>query len=315
MRPWTKVPPQAGRRFVITGSNGGLGLETARILGSRGAEIVMACRSVEKAEAAARTVPGHDKGRVTVRRVDVSDLASVRAFVAEEQAEGRGIDVLINNAGVLGVPHSVSAEGVEMHFATNYLGHFALTLGLLPQLRDRVVMLSSREHRSGRIDLDDLGWERRPYRPFAAYGASKLADLLFMRELDRRLRATGSPVRSVGAHPGATATSITSGSGHPLITWIGHHGHRLVGMPAWRGALCTVYAAVADIPGGTYIGPHGRTELWGWPAPARMSPKVEDTALAAALWQRSVELTGVDLEEPGAGQPGAGQPGGGQPGA
>lgn len=291
MRPWTQVPPQPGRRFVITGSNGGLGLETARILGSRGAEIVMACRSVDKGEAAARTVPGHDKGRVQVRRVDVSDLASVRAFVADLADEGRPVDVLINNAGVLGVPHSVSAEGVEMHFATNYLGHFALTLGLLQMLTDRVVVISSREHRSGDIDLDDLGWQRRPYRAFAAYGDSKLADLLFMRELDRRLRAERSPLRAVGAHPGASATGITSGTGNPVLTAIGHYGQRLVSMPAWRGALCTVYAATMDVPGGSYIGPHGRTELWGWPGTARMSPKTDDEDLAAALWEKSVELS------------------------
>jgi len=291
MRPWTQVPPQPGRRFVITGSNGGLGLETARILGSRGAEIVMACRSVEKAEAAARTVPGYDKGRVEVRQVDVSSLESVRAFAKELEADGRPVDVLVNNAGVLGVPHSVTPEGVELHFATNYLGHFLLTRLLLPLLTDRVVVVSSREHRSGAIDLDDLGWERRPYRPFQAYGDSKLADLLFMRELDRRLRAEGSPLRAVAAHPGASATAITSGSGHPVITAIGHYGQKLVGMPAWRGALCTVYAATMDVPGGTYIGPHGLTELWGWPAPARMSRKADDTALAQALWERSVALS------------------------
>ncbi len=295
MRAWTQVPPQQGRRFVITGSNGGLGLATARILGSRGAEVVMACRSVEKAEAAARTVPGHDKGRVEVRQVDVSDLASVRAFVADMVEDGRPVDVLVNNAGVLGVPHQLSAEGVEMHFATNHLGHFALTLGLLPLLTDRVVVVSSREHRSGRLDLDDLGWQRRPYRPFAAYGDSKLANLLFMRELDRRFRVAGSPLRAVGAHPGASATGITSSTGNPVVTAIGHYGHLLVGMPAWRGALCTVYAATTDVAGGTYIGPHGRTELWGWPAPARMSRKADDEELARRLWEKSVELTGADL--------------------
>ncbi len=291
MRPWTQVPPQLGRRFVITGSNGGLGLETARILGSRGAEIVMACRSIEKAQAAARTVPGHDKGRISVEQVDVSDLASVRSFAERMLASGRGIDVLVNNAGVLGVPHAVSAEGVEMHMATNYLGHFLLTHLLLPVLRDRVVVVSSREHRSGRIDLDDLGWQRRPYRPFQAYGDSKLADLLFMRELDRRLRAEGSHLRAVAAHPGASATAITSGSGHPVVTAIGHYGQKLVGMPAWRGALNTVYAATMDVEGGTYVGPHGRTELWGWPAPARMSRKADDRELARALWEKSVELS------------------------
>jgi NAD(P)-dependent dehydrogenase (short-subunit alcohol dehydrogenase family) len=290
MRPWTEVPPQQGRRFVITGSNGGLGLETARILGSRGAEIVMACRNAEKAEAAARTVPGHDRGRIQVRQVDVSDLASVHGLVDDLTAEGRPVDVLVNNAGVLGVPHALSPDGVEMHFATNYLGHFALTLGLLPLLTDRVVVISSREHRSGRIDLDDLGWQRRPYRAFAAYGDSKLADLLFMRELDRRLRAEGSPLRAVAAHPGASATGITGSTGSAVLTAIGHYGQKLVSMPAWRGALCTVYAATMDVEGGSYTGPHGRTELWGWPGPARMAPGADDVELARALWERSEEL-------------------------
>ncbi|GAA4821916.1 oxidoreductase [Nocardioides caeni] len=289
------MPAQSGRRFVITGANSGLGLETARILGSRGAEIVMACRSVEKAEAAARTVPGVDKGRVTVRRLDVSDLGSVRAFVGEMVAEGRPVDVLVNNAGVLGLPLRRSAEGIEMHFATNYLGPYALTMGLLPLVGDRVVTVSSREHRSGRIDLDDLGWERRPYGAFPAYAQSKLADLLFMGELDRRLRAAGSSVRSVGAHPGASATHITSGTTNRVYAFIGHYGSRLVSMPAWRGALCTVHAATMDVAGGAYIGPHGRTELWGWPSEARMSLLARDEVLARSLWQRSVELTGLDL--------------------
>ena len=294
VRPWTDVPPQAGRRVVITGANSGIGLAAAQILGSRGAEVLLACRNPDKAEAAARTVPGYDRGRVQVRRVDVSDLASVRDFATELIAETGTLDVLVNNAGVLGVPHGLSPEGVEMHFATNYLGHFVLTNLLLPAITDRVVVVGSREHRSGHLDLDDLGWTRRPYRPFRAYADSKLADLLFLLELDRRLRAARSAVRAVGAHPGATASSITSGTGHPLITAIGDFGHKLVGMPTWRGALNTVYAATMDVAGNSYTGPHGRTEMWGWPAPSKRSARAEDTLTARALWQRSVELTGVD---------------------
>ncbi|TIC87637.1 SDR family NAD(P)-dependent oxidoreductase [Nocardioides sp. GY 10113] len=298
MRPWTAVPPQPGRRFVITGASSGIGLATAQILGSRGAELVLACRNLEKAEAAARTVPGADRGRVHVRRLDVADLGSVRRFAAATAEEFGHVDVLINNAGVLGVPHRLTREGVELHFATNYLGHFALTHLLLPHLRDRVVVTGSREHRGGRLDLDDLAWQRRRYRVFRAYADSKLADLLFLAELDRRLRAAGSPVRAVGAHPGATFSAITSGTGNPVLTAIGSFGQRLVSMPTWRGALCTVYAATMDVPGNAYIGPHGRTEMWGWPAPARRSARATDVAAARALWERSVELTGVDL--PGA---------------
>ncbi len=209
------MPPQQGRRFVITGANGGVGLQTARILGSRGAELVLACRSVEKGEAAARLVPGYDAGRVVVRRLDVADLGSVRSFAEALLAEYDAIDVLINNAGVLGAPFGLTVDGLETHFATNHLGHFALANLLLPAIRDRVVVTSSREHRRGQLDLDDLAWEHRPYGAFAAYAQSKLADLLFMSELQRRLTAAGSDLRAVGAHPGASATNITSGSGKP----------------------------------------------------------------------------------------------------
>lgn len=256
----------------------------------------MAVRSVAKGEAVAPTVPGHDKGRVEVRELDVSDLSSVRSFAEALAADSRPVDVLINNAGVLGVPHGLSPEGVEMHFATNYLGAFALTNLLLPTLSDRVVVVGSRAHRTGvrTLDVDDLAWQRRRYRSFGAYGASKLADLVLMVELDRRLRRAGSSVRAVAAHPGASVTSITSGGGHPVLSAI-EWGQRLVSMPAWRGALCAVYAATMDIPGGTYIGPHGRSELRGWPAPARMAAAAEDPELGRRLWERSVELTGIDL--------------------
>lgn len=298
------MPPQRGRRFVVTGATSGIGLAAARILGSRGAEVVIACRDREKGERVARTVPGHDEDRVGVRSLDVSDLDSVREFatglLTPAGGYGDGIDVLVNNAGVLGAPYRLTAEGVETHFATNYLGHFALTMLLLPAIRDRVVVTGSREHRSSRLttaDLDDLGWQRRRYRPFRAYADSKLADLLFLAELDRRLRARGSTVRAVGAHPGATASAITGGSGRPLVTAIGDFGHRLIGMPTWRGALCTVFAATTDVAGGSYTGPHGRTEMWGWPAPARRSHRAQDPELARRLWERSVELTGLDLPD------------------
>ena len=292
------MPRQQGRRFVITGANGGLGFQTARILGSRGAEVVLACRNLEKGEAAARQVPGYDAGRVTVRRVDVADLASVRDFADAFLSEHDGLDVLVNNAGVLGAPYGLTVDGVETHFATNHLGHFALTNLLLPHIRDRVVVTSSREHRSGSgLDLDDLNWERRKYRTFAAYAQSKLANLLFMSELQRRLTAAGSEVRAVGAHPGSSSTNITSGTGHPILTWIGVRGQRLVSMPAWRGALCTVYAATMDIPGDTYIGPHGRLEFHGWPSAARRSDAARDAALAQRLWEVSEKLSGVTFPE------------------
>jgi NAD(P)-dependent dehydrogenase (short-subunit alcohol dehydrogenase family) len=294
MRPWTAVPPQHGRRFVITGSNGGVGFQAARILGSRGAQVVLACRNLEKGEAAARQVPGFEAGRVLVRRLDVADLASVREFADAFLSEHEGLDVLVNNAGVLGAPYRLTPVGVETHFATNHLGHFALTNLLLPRIRDRVVVTGSREHRRGSdIDLDDLAWEDRPYKAFAAYAQSKLANLLFMSELQRRLGAAGSDVRSVAAHPGSSSTNITAGTGEPILTWIGYHGQKLVGMPAWRGALCTVYAATMDIPGDTYVGPHGRFELHGWPSAARRSAAARDAELAHHLWEISEKLSGI----------------------
>ncbi len=278
---------------MITGANSGIGFEAARILGSRGATIVMACRSIERGRAAAEKVPGYDKGRIVVRRLDVADLDSVVGFADDIAAAGETYDVLINNAGVLGVPYALTPDGVETHFATNHLGHFALTNLLLPHLRDRVVVVGSRNHRGGQLDLDDLAWERRPYGRFPAYNASKLANLLFLAELDRRLRAVGSPIRAVGAHPGSTATHITSGTGNRILTAIGELGQRLTSMPGWRGALPTVYAATMDVPGNTYIGPHGRFEMHGWPSVARRSKAAEDADLARALWARSEELTRI----------------------
>jgi NAD(P)-dependent dehydrogenase (short-subunit alcohol dehydrogenase family) len=283
--PWTEVPRTDGLRFVVTGASGGLGLETARILAHRGAHVVLAVRNPTKGEAAAATI----RGSVEVRRLDVADLGSVRAF-----ADGVGpVDVLINNAGILGIPFDTSVDGFELHFATNHLGHFALTNLLLPQLTDRVVVIGSQTHRSGVLDLDDLDWKRRAYRPYAAYAASKLANLLFLAELQRRLTAAGSTLRATGAHPGSTATGITGSTGSAVKTWIGSLGHRLVGMPAWRGALTTVYAATMDLPGNTYIGPHGLREMQGWPVSVGRSRQASDPDLAKALWAMSEELSGV----------------------
>ena len=283
--PWTDVPHQHGRTFLVTGASSGLGLQTARILAHRGAHVVLAVRNPEKGEAAAATIDGD----VAVRRLDVADLGSVRAFAADTDR----VDVLVNNAGVMAVPFGHSPDGVEMHFATNHLGHFALTNLLLPRLTDRVVVIGSQAHRRGRLDLDDLDWKRRGYRAFPAYAASKLANLLFLGDLQRRLTAAGSTLRVTGAHPGSSATSITASTGSGLKTLLGSVGHRLTGMPAWRGALTTVYAATMDVPGNTYIGPDGPREMTGWPVSVGRSRSATDPALAWALWERSEDLTGV----------------------
>ena len=180
-RHWREVPRQDGRRFVVTGASGGIGLETAKVLADRGASVVMAVRSLERGRAAASALHGD----VELGLLDVADLASVRAF-ADTVGE---VDVLINNAGALALPRDTSPDGVELHLATNHLGHFALTNLLLPRLTDRVVIVGSPSHRHGHVDLDDLAWTRRRYRPYSAYAASKLANLMFLAELQRRLTA------------------------------------------------------------------------------------------------------------------------------
>jgi NAD(P)-dependent dehydrogenase (short-subunit alcohol dehydrogenase family) len=283
--PWDAVPDQQGRRFVVTGASGGLGMETARVLADRGAEVVLAVRNAAKGE----TVAGTMRGKVEVRRLDVADLASVREFAADIGP----VDVLINNAGVLAVPFALTGDGFETHLATNHLGHYVLTNLMLPQLRDRVVVISSDAHRTGELDLTDLNWERRTYRPFAAYGASKLANLLFLAELQRRLTASGSTLRAIGSHPGSTATSITANTGNAFKTWVGSWGHRLAGMPVWKGALTTLYAATMDLPGNSFIGPDGFKEFKGWPTGVGRSREAIDPALALGLWEASEEMTGT----------------------
>jgi NAD(P)-dependent dehydrogenase (short-subunit alcohol dehydrogenase family) len=199
---WTAadLPRQDGRTFVITGANSGIGLVAARELGQAGARVVVAVRDEAKGRAAAHTFPGSE-----VRRLDLADLASVRAFAEAWDGE---IDVLVNNAGVMAVPERRTKDGFELQIGTNHLGHFALTNLLLPRVKDRVVTVSSGAHRAGKIDLEDLNWERRRYRRWPAYGQSKLANLLFTAELQRRLAAAGSEVRAVAAHPGYAATNL-----------------------------------------------------------------------------------------------------------
>ena len=283
-RGW-EVPRQDGRRFVVTGASSGLGLQTARVLAERGAAVVLAVRNPEKGRAVAATLTGD----VTVCRLDVSSLTSVREF-AEQVGP---VDVLVNNAGVMAVPYALTVDGFETQLATNHLGHFALTNLLLPQLSDRVVVVSSDVHARGEVVLDDLSWQRRPYRPFAAYAASKLENMLFLLELDRRLREAGSAVRAVGSHPGSTATSITGSTGSAVKTWVGSWGHKLAGMSVRKGALTTLYAATMDLPGNTFIGPDGFVGMRGWPTEVERSDRALDADLARGLWERSEELTGV----------------------
>ena len=279
------IPPQSGRTVIVTGANSGLGEATARALAAKGARVILACRNIAKAEAAAARMTGS----VEVGRLDLADLSSVRAFATAAP----GVDVLINNAGVMAIPKQRTADGFEMQIGTNFLGHFALTGLLLPKISDRVVTLSSRVHTIARIDPDDLNFTRRTYRPWAAYSQSKLADLMFAYELHRRLAAQGSSVRSVAAHPGYAATEL-QGHTESVLDRVLALGNRLAAQSADLGALPTLYAAtMPDVAGGDYYGPDGIGEMRGRPRRVGSSKASKDTRVATRLWDRATELTGV----------------------
>ncbi len=286
---WTAadIPDQSGRTFVVTGANSGLGEATARELAAHGAHVILACRTVAKGEAVAATM----SGEVAVRPLDLADLASIRAFA---KVSG-DIDVLINNAGVMAVPKARTADGFEMQIGTNFLGHFALTGLLLPKISSRVVTLSSFAHRMGRVDLADLNWHTRRYRRWAAYGQSKLADLIFAKELQRRLVVAKSGVISVAAHPGYAATELQSHT-ESILDKVMTFGNRLLAQRASAGALPTLYAAtMPDVIGGDYWGPSGPGEMRGAPTRVGAARAARDTAMAAKLWQKAEALTGVSF--------------------
>jgi NAD(P)-dependent dehydrogenase (short-subunit alcohol dehydrogenase family) len=287
MAHWTAadIPDQTGRTIVVTGANSGLGAVTARQLAAHGASVVLACRNTTKGDAAAATMTGD----VTVRALDLARLDSVRAFAADTGE----IDVLINNAGVMAVPKSRTADGFELQFGTNHLGHFALTGLLLPRIRDRVVALSSGAHRIGKIDLADLNFEHRRYERWVAYGQSKLANLMFAYEMARRLTAAGSSVKAVAAHPGYAATELQSHT-ESIQDRVMQLGNRVLAQSAEQGALPTLFAATASsVEGGEFIGPDGFLEQRGYPRRVGSSKRSHDLGVAAGLWSASQELTGV----------------------
>lgn len=278
------MPDQTGRTFIVTGANSGLGSATVRALAGAGAQVVLACRNVAKAEQVA--APFGD--RAVVRKLDLADLASVRAFA--EAAEPA--DVLINNAGVMALPELRTADGFEMQVGTNYLGHFALTGLLLDKISERIVTVASVAHVIGKIDLDDLNWERRKYQRWPAYGQAKLANLMFAYELHRRLTATGSPKISVAAHPGYAATELMSHteSIQDAVMWL---GNRLLAQSAEMGALPTLYAATAQVEPGHYYGPASWGGFRGYPGVSGSSKASRDEDVARGLWELSEKLTGV----------------------
>jgi NAD(P)-dependent dehydrogenase (short-subunit alcohol dehydrogenase family) len=283
MTQWTAadLPSFAGRTVIVTGANSGLGAVTARELARVGAQVILAVRNTGKGEAAARDMTGD----VEVRRLDLQELASVRQF-----ADGVDtVDVLINNAGVMAVPHGVTADGFETQIGTNHLGHFALTNLLLPKITDRVVTVSSLMHWMGYISLRDLNWTSRPYSAWVAYGQSKLANLMFTSELQRRLKAAGSPLRALAAHPGYSHTNLQGQTGRKFGDAVMSLGTRLLATDADFGARQTLYAASQDLPGNSFIGPS--FGMAGRSRPVGRSPLAKRAGTANALWELSEGLT------------------------
>jgi NAD(P)-dependent dehydrogenase (short-subunit alcohol dehydrogenase family) len=282
----TNIPDLTGRTVIITGANSGIGAAAAHALAAARARVVLAVRDTAKGQAAAASMSGDTE----VRRLDLASLVSVREFAAGWEGE---IDLLINNAGVMVPPLTRTAEGFELQFGTNHLGHFALSNLLLEHVTGRVVTVSSTGHRFGSIDFDDLNWERKPYKAWRAYGQSKLANLLFTSELQRRLTAAGSPVLATAAHPGYASTNLQFHSGRRLLELISIAGNRLIAQDADGGALPTLYAAVADIPGNSFAGPGGFMEQRGAPKLVARSKAAQDSDVARRLWEVSEDLTGV----------------------
>src|SRR5215207_1958182 len=290
---WTPqdLPSLDGRTVLITGATSGIGRAAALELARAGARVVMAVRNTERGERVAAEMGG----RGEVRQLDLTDLASVRGFA---QAWEGPIDVLINNAGVMAVPEGRTKDGFETQIGTNHLGHFALTGLLLGHVTDRVVTIASGAHRMGKIDLEDLNWERRSYKRWPAYGQSKLANLLFTFELQRRLAEAGSPVRAVAAHPGYAATELQSRTGNVLQNAGMAILNRVIAQSSEQGAWPTLYAATQDIPGGSYVGPDGRGEVRGHPTLVSPSSAATDERMARELWGLSERLTGVTYASP-----------------
>ena len=291
---WTAadIPNQKGRVAIVTGSNVGLGLEDARALVAKDATVIMAIRNIEKGETARKQILNqHPDADVKVMQLDLASLDSVKGFAKEFREKYDRLDILINNAGVMMPPYSKTADGFEMQFGTNHLGHFALT-GLLLNLilkteRSRIVTVSSNAHRWGNIQFDDLNFEKE-YNKEKAYGQSKIANLYFTYELQRKLAKAGKSTIAAAAHPGWTATNLQQYSGFFRFL------NPLFAQGTDMGALPTLYAATApNVRGGDYYGPSGLGEWRGYTKKVKSNTASHDEAIAAQLWQISEEWTGV----------------------
>jgi protochlorophyllide reductase len=288
------IPDQTGRVAVVTGANSGLGLAIADALAGAGARVVMACRNLDKAEAAAATITAKGpKGTVEVQQLDLADLGSVAGFSDAFLAANDRLDILANNAGLMAVDESRTVDGFETQFGVNHVGHFALTARLLPLVTStpssRVVTMSSMGHRPGKVRVDDPNFDRRSYNPWTAYFQSKLANLLFTKELQRRLKLKGAPTIAVAAHPGYTHTDLgVEGGG--LLNRLTEPAGRVMGMSPAAGALPFLRAATdPGVEGGSYWGPQLLT--WGKPVKETPSKRARNDDDAFALWELSEQLT------------------------
>jgi len=303
-KAWTAddIPDLSGKTIVVTGGNSGIGYNAALEFARKRADVILACRDLGKARSAAAQITSSAPGaKVDVMELDLSNLASVRGFSDAFHLQHQALHVLCNNAGVMAIPYRQTADGFEMQFGTNHLGHFALTGLLLDRLiateGARVVNVASGAHRMGKIRFDDLQW-KNGYRKWMAYGQSKLANLLFTLELQRKLDAAGKKLLAVACHPGYAATNLQAVgpkmSESSVMEYLTEAGNRLLAQSAAMGALPTEYAAVApDVKGGDYIGPDGMAELWGNPVKVGRSAAAQDGAAASRLWEVSEQLTKV----------------------
>ncbi len=302
MSKWTAndIPDQTGRTVIVTGANSGIGFETTKALAAKGATLVMACRNLDKANAAANDIRQEvtqesNGARLDILPLDLADLASVRTFAESFKAKYDRLDLLINNAGVMVPPYTKTADGFELQFGANHLGHFALTGRLMEQLLgtqgSRIVSVSSGAHRMGTMDFGNLQAEQG-YKPWQAYGRSKLANLLFTLELQNRLEAAKADTIAVAAHPGGTKTNLQSNMSRflrPLAN--------LIMQEQAMGALPTLYAATAPgVKGNDYYGPDGFQEMQGYPTRVDSSEESQDVGKARQLWVESERLTGVRYE-------------------